>query len=429
MRRGIPVGKKSPALVRLLMAIGFLAFACSCALSNGLVRAAAADDVGVVAPVAESAKNDEPIAAEAKEPSSEEEIAAAAAEDEAQTNEAEKEQEEEVDDGLVPVYLSERRLRSLIDNMNKDLRQMKREFIEDATSLYLRVDETKKIDRAALERGRIPAVAAHLASEEFAEILIKKHATERRLLSGLKAAFVKLLPLGTIKRLMAKFNSYRWLRGAHHYDLTPRFQGVGQLQLVQIYEMLELRARLRAADDVLTLTSDHIKRILSVAQDFLIENKYSLDSTDRELAAMAEVLPEMLQYYLNQVVYARANVARAYEEKLVCIGDVTAMAGGEQDFLKLIDEIIDTIGLDIDLNQEANSLELPPTINEDIIANVERKWIPRAMLDSIRTERELLLKHRRHTQRFLDFDGDKYDNDLANWLDKMYKTIVDRSYN
>lgn len=405
---GIPGRKKSVALVS------------SCSLIVAMIAL-----LGVSARLG-LAQSDEPAGVVVIEngAAAEQQIAEPAAAAESNPTDAEHEA-----DDRVPVYLSERKLRGSIVNLNEDLRQLKRDFIEDATSIYLRVGQDSRVGRAAAARARIPALAAHLAVEEFGQILIKKHIAERRLLSGLKAAFVKLLPMPSIKRLMAKFASYRWLRGSHHYDLSPRFEGAGQLQFVQIYEMIELRARLRVADDVLTLTSEHIKRILAVVEDFLIENKFSLDTTGRELAAMAELLPQMLQFYLNQVVYARSNIAKAYGEKLACIGDITAMANGEEDFLKLIDELLDTIGLDIELNEVAHSLELPPTINEEILANLERKWIPRKMLDSVKEERQLLLKHRRHVKRLLEFNGDKYDDDLANWIYQMSETIAERSYN
>lgn len=403
---GIWRKKSSAPLVKLLM------------LQLLLVRVARADEVSTFSELEPAAAVEVRVGVDA----------AAAAADVGQTQDSER--EDDYGGGLIPVYLSERKLRSAIVNLNEDLRQLKRDFIEDATRIYLRVGQHSKVGREAAKRGRIPAIAAHLAGEEFGEILVKKHITERRLLSGLKAAFVKLLPLPTIKRLMASFQSYRWLSGSNHYDLRPRFDAdAGQLQFVQIYDVIELRARLRAADDVLSLSSDNIKRILNVAQEFLIENTYSLDTTAPELAALAELLPQMMQYYLNQVVYARANLAKAYEQKLACIGDIAAMAGGERDFLRLVDEIVDTIGLDIDLNSDARGLELPPTINEEIIVNIERKWIPRTMLDSMKEERELLLKQRRHTKRFLQFDGDKYEDDLANWIYQMDETIADRTYN
>ena len=123
-----------------------------------------------------------------------------------------------------PVFLSELRLRSIVEQANTDLRQLKRAYIEDMTEIYLpmKLDPTLGFEVARL--GSTPAASAlMLVAEEFGDIVKRKYVTQRRLLTGIKLAYVKFLPMNTLVRLYKRYKSFAWLKDQTQVDLRPKF--------------------------------------------------------------------------------------------------------------------------------------------------------------------------------------------------------------
>lgn len=128
-----------------------------------------------------------------------------------------------------PVFFSEYKLRSLIEVAQAELRQLKRDFVSHMTDIYFAMKSdpliAKKSEPSGEDNGRKSAavLAFNMMTEQFGDLVVRRHIIQRRLLAGLKVAFVKFLPLRTIKRLMEKFPSYSWLKGQSQVDLRPKF--------------------------------------------------------------------------------------------------------------------------------------------------------------------------------------------------------------
>jgi len=61
-----------------------------------------------------------------------------------------------------------------------------------------------------------------LLAEQFAEIAMHKFIIQRRLLAGLKSAFVRFMPARTLVRLYRRYDSFAWLRHQSQCDLKRR---------------------------------------------------------------------------------------------------------------------------------------------------------------------------------------------------------------
>lgn len=125
--------------------------------------------------------------------------------------------------GKRAVFYSELRLRSAVQTANYDLRQLKRAFMQQMTDIYLALKMDPTIGyRLAQQTDSEVASANILVAAEFADIAIKKFTVERRLLAGLKLAFVKFMPMDTLVRLYKRYRSYQWLRYQSQVDLRRR---------------------------------------------------------------------------------------------------------------------------------------------------------------------------------------------------------------
>lgn len=135
------------------------------------------------------------------------------------------------------IFFSEYKLRSTVESLNDELRELKRELMRDITSIYLdmKTDATFGFQRAlaAAKRADSPQagpLAFLLMAEEMASIALKRFIIQRRLLAGLKLAYVKFLPLDTLKRLYQRFQSYAFLKDLNQVDLRPSLPaGTGKL--------------------------------------------------------------------------------------------------------------------------------------------------------------------------------------------------------
>lgn len=193
--------------------------------------------------------------------------------------------------------------------------------------------------------------------------------------------------------------------------------------------MIELRARVRATDDVITLTADNIKRILKIVQLYLIEKKPSLPVDGAELDLISHHARKILSFYNSEVIESQKLQSQAYERQLKQASSLAQSVGGEAEFLKLIDRIINAEVLDIDLNSEANSLDLPPTISESMISNVQADWIPKRVLESVDEDRELLLKNDKLVKHLASLESELSEVDVGAWSSNAALHLAkDRSY-
>lgn len=249
--------------------------------------------------------------------------------------------------------------------------------------------------------------------EQFADIVIKSYIIKRRFLSGLKVAYVKFLPINTLKRLVEHFEAFKWLKAHSQVDLRPLFPQAKENHFVQLYSLIGLRARVRAYDDLATLCADNMRRILKLIDRFLIKRKQISYVTEEELKALAGYANRVLNFYLEKVVEAQRSNLAAYEKQLAQAARLAAFTGGQVEFVRLLDQLIDTVALDIDLNKEATSLSLPPTISETIMANLERKWIPGELLATVEENRRILLDNKQRITSLVRLEAEWVEVDLA----------------
>lgn len=294
-----------------------------------------------------------------------------------------------------PVFFSEYKLRSSIETFSRELRDLKRASMRQTNEVYMSLKSDPQVGFERAQRGAPAALAATLLAEQFADILIKSHIIKRRLLTGLRLAFVKFLPIGTLKRLAESgFESFGFLRKAEQVDLRPLFPQARQSQLAQLYNLIALRTRLRAQDDLVTLSAQNARRILQIVERFLVNRKQASYVIEVELNQLAGHATKVLGFYRDQVLGVQRALASAYETQLALAARLVAFAGGRAEFERLLDRLIGAEVLDIDLSAEATRLSLPPTISEPMMANLERKWIPRHFLDSVEESRRILLENK-----------------------------------
>lgn len=314
-----------------------------------------------------------------------------------------------------PIYFSEYKLRSMIEASNGQLRQLKRDFLKSITSVYFNMKLDDKIGITNARRGETAAIASILIAEEFANIAIKKHIIQRRVTSGLRVAFLRFLSIDTLKLLTENFKSYKWLDYRTKVDLRAKFPNAQETQYVQLYSLIKLRANLRAADDILVLTSNNIKRILKIVQWFLFEQRRGgKDLSDSQTIVMRDHVKKILNYYVEIIGYQQKQL-EDFDKYLAFASRLAKLIGGQREFMKEIDKIIDEECLDIDLSWDAENLELPPTINENMIINIERKWIPKRVLESLNEDREILLRFKRDIRPLVALEPELEDVDVGGW--------------
>lgn len=175
-------------------------------------------------------------------------------------------------------------------------------------------------------------------------------------------------------------------------------------QYVILYSFIELRAKLRAAEDMKALTLDNIRRILQVANLYLVESKHGQETSLAELKVLAGHIAKVLRYYQGEVYDWHKKLREKYERALKSAKALVSMAGGFENFKRFVDRLIDVDALDIDLNGEASKLEFPPTMTEEMIVNVEQSWIPATVLKSLEEDRRLLIAVRRHVIELVGVD-------------------------
>lgn len=309
-----------------------------------------------------------------------------------------------------PVFFSEYKLRASIETLNKELRELKRSFMKQTNSIYLSLKLDPQIGFERASRGSLAALAATLLSEQFADIVIKRHIIERRLLTGLKVAYVKFLPLNTLKQLTDHFECFQWLKTSEQVDLRPLFPEARETELAQLYNLIGLRARVRAADDLATLTANNIKRVLNIKERFLnVDRKRINYVTNSELNQLADHTNKVLAYYLDEVIRPRQALSGVYERQLTHCKRLTNLVGGQTEFVRLLDRLIGTEVLDIDLNAEATRLSLPPTISETMMANLELKWLPSELLKAVEESRRILLDNKARIVSLVTLKADLKD--------------------
>lgn len=184
-------------------------------------------------------------------------------------------------------------------------------------------------------------------------------------------------------------------------------------QFKLLYTLIGLRANQRAADDVVTLTADNMQRILVVTEWFLMDRNGGLD--DHERNVLADSASKILKFYQQVILSEQRQTGQAFKGAFENSRELADHIGGNDKFIKFIDRLIDDEALDIDLNQEATALELPPTINEQMMENVREVWIPSAVLENVFQDRSILVRHKTSLRQVLQTDPDREELDLADW--------------
>lgn len=247
-------------------------------------------------------------------------------------------------------------------------------------------------------------------NEQFADMLIKNYVVRRRLLKGLKFAAARLLSMDTILELVRSLpKTHAWLGGESKLDLRLRFpalkSGGHRAQVAQsaLYELIELRARVRAANDFVALSADNIERILRAIQLYLIhdDDDDDIDSPHHSEALRAHLLAfgrQMLDYYTEQARDNVADLSGRYDALVDRYADelMRPQVGAPETTINatrthyapnnvqqvrlthFLDEFINAELLDIaerQLSRAANGLPLPPTITRALVLAQAPKWI------------------------------------------------------
>lgn len=324
--------------------------------------------------------------------------------------------------GRRPVFFSELKLRSVVESTNLELRQLKRDFMRQISDVYLALKLHPDVGfEQARDRQTHAASANILLAQELAQMVIEKHIAQRRLLTGLKLAFIKLLPMQTLVNLYRRYKSFEWLKDQQQVDVRPKFPGAKENQFVILYNLIELRARVRASDDVLALVEDNMRRVLQTVQWYLVESRHGPEVTGQELDALASNAKQVLDFYLDEVVEWRQKVHGRYAAFLKNAGRLADMlgGGGHAQLIEFIDRLINVEALDIDLNEEAKSLEYPPTITAEMIANVQKRWVPWYVLKSLEEDRKLLVGNRERVLHLVAQDRSTREADLQEWAQNL----------
>lgn len=124
--------------------------------------------------------------------------------------------------GKRAVFYSENKLRSVVQTANYDLRQLKRDFMAQMTDIYLALKMDQQVGYPAAQMNLEAGVANMLVGAEFADLVIKKFTIERRLLAGLKSAFVRFMPMESLVRLYKRYDSMAWLRHQSQCELRNK---------------------------------------------------------------------------------------------------------------------------------------------------------------------------------------------------------------
>lgn len=321
-----------------------------------------------------------------------------------------------------PVFFSEYKLRSSIVSLNEEIRELKKELMRDVSKIYLNMkhDPIIGFHEAATSRSD-GSLALLLIAEEFADLVVKRFVIQRRVLAGLKVAFFKFLPIDTLKRLIDRYQAYDWLKGLNQIDLRQVFPGFQENQYVQLYNLIELRALTRAADDAMALVGDNMKRVINTLQLVALDRRLNIAEEDINRIAMYGA--KVLDYYRDRIVNKQLELHNRFEIFLKHSSKLADTIGGQKRFLQFIDKTIDVEALDIELSRAAFSLELPPTTSNQIIRRNSPLWVPKKILDMIDEDRVVLMKNVELTKALIDIDQRWQDGDVADWQAQVSRQL------
>lgn len=190
---------------------------------------------------------------------------------------------------------------------------------------------------------------------------------------------------------------------------------------MQLYQLIELRAKVRAADDTLALSADEMRRIINTIQMGVLDRQLGLDEDERK--HMARHAGRLLEFYLERVVSPQRRLHDQFELFMERAGELVRAMGGRKRFLQFVDKTIDVEALDIDLSQAAHTLELPPTINKQMIRQSEVKWAPRLLLDLVDADRRVLMMQPALMKRLLFIDQRWAEEDVADWTLQVSRQV------
>lgn len=169
----------------------------------------------------------------------------------------------------------------------------------------------------------------------------------------------------------------------------PRCAPIIDDEIVNMIKLIEVRARFRTHDDVLALSTTNIKRIHQVVELYAFDRSqiYSAIIANWGLVLLEDYYQNALEYqYLLADTSDKALEALNYS----IISPNSNSSDDDNNKSELIMNKVDGIindTLDIQLSAEAQRLDLPPTINEDMINNLVIAWLPE---DVVRDQRRVL---------------------------------------
>lgn len=346
----------------------------------------------------------------------------------------------------VAINGSELKLRTMIAAANNELEDLEDEFMQQMRNVYVSLKSDDHVGiRAAFERSsstnedreggadeddeqskrRMPMIAQSM-NEQFVELLITRYIVQWRLLKGLIFVSTRLMPMATILRSIERYpDAYGWLEKESKLDLSSSFPNLSDDQHCNLYALIELRARNRAADDFVTFSSHHIHRILESVQRYLIDNQTSDLLEDRsnlrERASLAKHAQRMLDYYTDKAGDSVSKLNKLYDQLVDRWADSlvprqlgegssasvtnnkTESGDAVQRLTQSIDQIIDEEMIDIDLSQEADWMT-PPITDAMVQADVP-EWLPARVVRSTLKDRKTLTEHGQPFKSLIDSDG------------------------
>lgn len=173
----------------------------------------------------------------------------------------------------------------------------------------------------------------------------------------------------------------------------------------------------------LELLATHASKVVRYYQEQIFEHKTSLRKRYETVLSSSQPLIEAMLSSESAEASSSSSANQDQQESgaQLTVGQTANSLSGQrpdkrQLFFKFLDDLINTEALDIDLSSEANRLEFPPTINQQMIDNIQAKWIPDYVLKSIDEDRQLLLAEHSKTKQFIEIQEDYEDVDIPEWI-------------
>ena len=183
-----------------------------------------------------------------------------------------------------------------------------------------------------------------------------------------------------------------------------------------MYTLIEARALLRAASDLVALTSDNLRRILQIVNDhFATGGRVSGKRLER-LAGFARLV---LEHYWDNVFEWRQWLRAKYDEALDRARSIERLFGSRDELLKFIDTTIDNDVINNVLRRRQARGGLPPTISEQQIVNSQESRIPPCVLLSLQDDRRKLIENSDQVMDFIEGAKELENVNLYEWTSSL----------